>query len=173
MKKKMSILAALVMAVVVTTYSVSGTYAKYASSFTGTASATAAAWAVTVNGDATETFTVDLADNITTGDVIAPGAAGSFDIAIANNGGVAANYEITLDGTNLPTNVKLDQTSATGTINAGESKTVTVGWTWEYTEDDENAIAGTTFTADVTLDVTQVNAPVAEVTTTSTTPVEP
>lgn len=117
MKKKMTILAALVLAVVVTAYSVSGTYAKYTSTFTGTSdSARVAKWAFKLNdADATETFnfeifdTINEADTTTTEDdvaskgtdtVIAPGTGGSFDIKLTNDSEVTAKYAIDYTITN-------------------------------------------------------------------------
>lgn len=116
MKKKMSILAALVLAVIVTGYSVSGTYAKYTSTFNGTSdTARVAKWAFKV-GDlanssadgASNTFTFNLFDTIkdtdgsveadvaskNTDKVIAPGTQGEFTIALQNLSEVTAMYGI-------------------------------------------------------------------------------
>lgn len=120
MKKKMSLLVALVLAVVVTGYSVSGTYAKYTSQATGTATARVAKWAFDVN-DAKKstqtTFTFDLFKTINdtldgneetdvkkagTGEtaIIAPGTQGSFDIVLTNKSEVTAEYAIDYTVTN-------------------------------------------------------------------------
>lgn len=121
MKKKMSILAALVLAVIVTGYSVSGTYAKYTSTFTGaTSTAKVAKWAFKINDveqTATQNFAFDLFETITENDataamdnevlndgtkntVIAPGTKGKFDIKLANLSEVVASYKIELALTN-------------------------------------------------------------------------
>lgn len=115
MKKKMTVLTGLLMAVAITAYSVSGTYAKYTSTFTGTSKATVAKWAFDVNGqtDATQEFTFNLFNTIFdsngtdaetdvapgTADqkIIAPGTRGKFSVAVANNSEVTA--DVTLAGT--------------------------------------------------------------------------
>lgn len=101
-------LAVLVMAVILTTCSVSGTYAKYTSVFNGTSSdtATVAKWAVTVNGKkATENFDFKLFDSIKDTDFaaeddvaaskIAPGTSGGFNIQLANTSEVTVKYGVT------------------------------------------------------------------------------
>ena len=118
MKKKLSILAVLVLAVTVTAYSVSGTYAKYTSTFTGsTSTARVAKWAFTVNSaniTKTNTFTFDLFKTVKDSDgaaetdvkvgedenIIAPGTSGSFKIALANASEVNAKYSIAYTVTN-------------------------------------------------------------------------
>jgi len=119
--KKMSIIALLLIAVVVTSSSVSGTYAKYTSTFNATDSARVAKWAFDFNGDAmtvdplTNDFNFNLFDtvnDITTGandanvvdgsgeTIIAPGTTGSFAIELENNSEVMAQYEIDFEATN-------------------------------------------------------------------------
>lgn len=117
MKKKMSLLAVLLMAVAVTAYSVSGTYAKYTSS-TDSKSDTArvAKWDIDFNTlDTTNhTFTFNLFNTIVDTDgngetdvlskaadkVIAPGTKGEFIISLLNNSEVTANYSIDFTVTN-------------------------------------------------------------------------
>lgn len=119
MKKKVSVLAALVLAVVVTAYSVSGTYAKYTSQAVGTDSARVAKWAFTI-GDATKSttnvFTFDLFKTVgdtntpatddedvmngTNENIIAPGTSGQFKIDLANNSEVNAKYSVAYVVTN-------------------------------------------------------------------------
>ncbi len=135
--KKMSILAVLVMLVVVTAYSVSGTYAKYTSTFTGkTSTATIAKWAFEI-GDAAgnyvtaandfkfdlfETITetdgsmdTEVANNGTKNTVIAPGTKGTFTIKLKNNSEVKASYvaEFTPTVNGLPINFKVNDVAAT------------------------------------------------------------
>ncbi len=107
MKKKLTVLAAMLVAVVVTGYSVSGTYAKYTSEFTGESnSARVAKWEFSVNEGTvdSEDFTFDLFDALLDSDgseetdvesadsdfVIAPGTQGSVEINLANDSEVNA-----------------------------------------------------------------------------------
>ena len=111
--KKMSIFALLLAAVLVTSYSVSGTYAKYTSIFEGeTATARVAKWAFAINDTdlttAANDFEFNLFDTILDEDgiaetdivpansdkVIAPGTKGSFAIKLANNSEVNAEYTV-------------------------------------------------------------------------------
>lgn len=117
--KKMSIFALLLLAVVATSSSVSGTYAKYTSTFTGTTdSARVAKWAFNIEGqtDATQTFNFDLFNTVndtldqnketdvkdggTTEVIIAPGTEGSFELNLQNNSEVNATYTVNYDVTN-------------------------------------------------------------------------
>ncbi len=110
MKKKMMVLTGLLMAVAITAYSVSGTYAKYTSTFTGSSSATVAKWAFQVNGAAvSKDFTFNLFETILDSnssaetDVaakkIAPGTRGQFDISVANISEVTAQISMTANVT--------------------------------------------------------------------------
>lgn len=135
MKKKMSLLVALVFAVVLTGYSVSGTYAKYTSQSVGTDTARVAKWAFTI-GDSTSStdkdFTFDLfktvgdtnaptADdtdvkNGTNENIIAPGTEGQFEIELANNSEVNAKYSVVYTVTNannIPVEFTIDGTNWT------------------------------------------------------------
>lgn len=130
MNKKITVLGGLLMAVVMTAYSVSGTYAKYTSTFTGSDSARVAKWAFKIgdNTDMTQnTFTFDLFSTIndtvldndgnivaetdvaapnstdTTNNIsglIAPGTRGSFKLALRNLSEVNAKYSLELTETN-------------------------------------------------------------------------
>ena len=65
MKKRLSILAVLLLAITVTAYSVSGTYAKYTSNAAGTSTARVAKWAFQINdNDVTNSFTFNLFDTL-------------------------------------------------------------------------------------------------------------
>lgn len=156
MKKKMSILAALVLAVIVTGYSVSGTYAKYTSTFNGTTSAARVAkWAVSV-GDknqstASNEFTFNLFEsvsdaNVKTGtdeNIIAPGTTGSVAIALANTSEVNAEYtvEYTVDKAGVPLEFSIDGTNWTDgltnvpatALNMGANPTINIQWRWAFT----------------------------------------
>jgi len=121
--KKMSMIALLLVAVLVTSYSVSGTYAKYTSTFVGsTDSARVAAWSFEVNDTdmtvAQNAFTFNLFNTVkdtkdgaaesdvkvgnqqTDEVIIAPGTTGSFDIKLENLSEVNAKYAINYTLTN-------------------------------------------------------------------------
>lgn len=116
----------LLLLTVVTCYSVSGTYAKYASEVTGTDSATVASWAWNINGtdmdnttttfamddlfaggkiyelesDACTTTVDDQVKQATDTDIVAPGTCGKVTIVVKNNSEVDATYAYTLSETN-------------------------------------------------------------------------
>ena len=107
--KKMSIFAMLLAAVLVTSYSVSGTYAKYTSTYTATDATRVAKWAFSFKGNdtATQEFTFDLFNTVndstgseetdiltSNGTIIAPGTQGSFKIGLTNDSEVNAKYAI-------------------------------------------------------------------------------
>ena len=121
MKKKLSILAVLLLAVAISAYSVGGTYAKYTTTANVTGSAPVAKWAfeVTANGEAVGTENFDLSTTIydTNGDAaetdvaegyIAPGTYGSFDVELDGTGTqVSYTYGVTFTlGDAVPTNIK-------------------------------------------------------------------
>lgn len=132
MRKRLSILAVLLLAVAISAYSVGGTYAKYTSSISGsTSTARVAKWAFEFKqGDeaaTTNTFTFNLFDTVKEADtssteehvhpsntadkVIAPGTGGSFSIKLTNKSEVdatyAVNYTVTNTG-NIPVEFSLD-----------------------------------------------------------------
>ncbi|MBQ2736238.1 MAG: hypothetical protein IJP20_02270 [Clostridia bacterium] len=112
MKKNtmMRVASALLVAVLLTTCAISGTFAKYVTSATATATATVAKWDIKLDGTdiTTGTPNVDfnLAETWTDYDgsaevdvddkLLAPGTAGSFDFVITNSSEVNAKYSITL-----------------------------------------------------------------------------
>ena len=120
MKKNvmMRVASALLVAVLMTTCAISGTFAKYTSTASGTGTAKVAKWAFELNGtEMANAFTFDLAEtwteyngsteNEVTADLLAPGTAGSFAIVLENTSEVAASYELTFTEafTNYPTSV--------------------------------------------------------------------
>lgn len=123
MKKKMSILAVLLVAVVVTTFSVSGTYAKYTSKIDTTDEARIAKWAfgaAKVNADGTTTALSTTATNTIdlfassykwdgnkyveainkTDKVVAPGTEGEYTFKLVGDMEVRYNLNFKLTVTN-------------------------------------------------------------------------
>jgi hypothetical protein len=108
MKKNvmMRVASALLVAVLMTTCAISGTFAKYTSTTEGSDSARVAKWAFTVDGNTlANTFNFDLAETWTDYDgsaevdvankLLAPGTAGSFGkIKITGTPEVAVNVDI-------------------------------------------------------------------------------
>ena len=124
MRKRVLILA-MIMLIVVGSYFVAGTYAKYTSNVSGESTASIAGWKWTINDkdlkkdiiDANETkYVLDLfttvkdSDGNNEDDVapnnIAPGTKGSFDIKIKNESQVNAvySYKLSVDN-NLGANL--------------------------------------------------------------------
>lgn len=159
MNKKFTAMIGLLMAVAVTGYSVSGTYAKYTESFNATSTAKVARWHIQFgeSSSKSDTFTFDLFKNATNSSlnagavgsetVIAPGSTGDFTIKLYNDSDVNAKYTIALtketdsadvpleysvDGTNWKTDVtQLNVTDATINGNNGEA-TLVIKWKWAY-----------------------------------------
>ena len=109
MKKNvmMRVASALLVAVLMTTCAISGTFAKYTTTQTGSDTAKVAKWEFTINGeDMANNFTFDLAQTWTDYDgsaevdvddkLLAPGTAGSFKIVLENTSEVNAKYELSL-----------------------------------------------------------------------------
>lgn len=137
MNKKITVLGGLLMAVVMTAYSVSGTYAKYTSTFTGSDSARVAKWAFKIGDiadtsaeDAGTTFTFDLFKTINdtdgtaetdvaakngTDQIIAPGTQGSFSMKLQNLSEVTAMYGVKYDVTNTA-NIPVQFCTVTDTV---------------------------------------------------------
>lgn len=113
--KTLRIASVLLIAVLMTTCIIGGTFAKYTTSVEATVKANTATWSVKVNGDIT-TIDIDLGsttnrasdDNVVDG-VIAPGTKGSFAFALKNESQVTAEATIKLDVTALPSYIVLTQ----------------------------------------------------------------
>ena len=153
---------------------VSGTYAKYTSSVSGSDTATVAKWdikagvageEVSITGsNATVSFnlfdtildteTGETETDVTTGK-IAPGTMGSFELSVKNDSEVNAEYTIAfeLDVTSLPLEFKINDgewTSSlsdidTTALDMNTSDTATVQWRWAY---ETTADDGTTTAGD-------------------------
>lgn len=146
--------------VLMTLIGVSGTYAKYTTTYNGTAKAVIAKWDFKAkNGTETLTdnFTINLADTATKGKVtvgnvnkIQPGSEGDIVITIDNTASeVAASLTVTaetisdatLDATQFTfdANPVLKQDGKDGTvqsIEAGKTGTATVHWKWVYSSSE-------------------------------------
>ena len=106
----MRLASVLLVAVLMTTCAISGTFAKYVSEGTATATAKVAKWSIMVEGQDiavdNSTIAFDLAETWTDFDgsaevdvahkLLAPGTKGSFDFAIQNTAAVNVKYSITL-----------------------------------------------------------------------------
>lgn len=179
--KKMSIFGLLLAAVLVTSYSVSGTYAKYTSTFTSSDTARVAKWAFKINGDdVTNTFTFDLFKtaidaNVKEGTaaeaIIAPGTEGSFKIGLANASEVNAKYSINYTVTKTDNTIPVQFTTAVDgegnpdwsqasdefdvadiNINMGAEAEHTVYWRWTYEGNDTtDTTLGSAGTATITV----------------------
>lgn len=122
MKKKMVVLGALLLAVVLTGHSVSGTYAKYTSSFDLADDARVAKWGFQLNGQDPQETAFDLelfktsypasgdatkTDVLSTTEVVAPGTSGEYTFTLT--GETETNYTIAIDTTGS-TNTIVDGT---------------------------------------------------------------
>lgn len=132
MKKNtmMRLASVLLVAVLMTTCVISGTFAKYTSTVSASSTATVAKWSFKVNDDEIATTssptvkfdlftTVNEADTTTTeehvsSNKIAPGTGGSFTIKVKNDSEVTAQYTITFTETNtdnIPLQYSVDGTT--------------------------------------------------------------
>ena len=175
----------LLVAVLLSTCAISGTFAKYTSTHTATDTVTVAKWDVKVDDaafsdtatfDFTETWTDsdgnvedDVADN-----KLAPGTKGSFDLTVTNSSEVNAQFKVNFDFAALnaiPLNFtfKIDGADYTQgdfvEIAMNASKVITVTWEWPFeavgsnTNAADTALgeAGTTFNVSATIVAEQVD----------------
>lgn len=130
------------MLMVVGAYFVAGTYAKYTSEVTGTATVEVARWSFV---DDNETTTVNVTldgtvdQNTLIDGLVAPGTSGSFGVNVNTaNTDVGVNYTIAVTAVgNMPTNLKLY--SARSCVEEG------------CTYDESNLLAEGTFATPITL----------------------
>ena len=177
--KMMRIASVLLVAVLLSTCTISGTFAKYASTASQTATASVATWDIDFDGDNDESkdfafdlfaTIVDTVDGNTDSEVatgkIAPGTKGSFDIVLKNSSEVDAKFKVAfknnLDGVPLTFTYKIDtETYTTDTfvnIDMNATKTVTVSWEWAFGETvDDNAHSGKSPSVTATVTVEQVD----------------
>lgn len=170
---------------------VSGTYAKYTSTASGTSATVVANWSFNVNDKniAKETFEFNLFDtaNIKDSDgseeedvaegLIAPGTSGAFEFALQNTSDVTAEYEIELsvDNTDIPLEfsftgeddswiTNLTDLVAKDTMAIGSTKNVTMQWRWPF---GDNTVTDTTLggkTVKVTAQITATQVDNSDVT---------
>ena len=148
MKKKSNVLSTIMFvglfAVMVCLISLSGTYAKYTTTVSGSDTAKVAKWRWTisdadVNSASVTTYTLDLfntaikdTDGTTaesnmsaTSHMVAPGTSGAFDLEITNNSDVDATYAVTFSETNpLGAEIEYCTSSCTTASNWGTVSTL-------------------------------------------------
>lgn len=183
-KNKMLFLGLITVFVAVLSLSlVSGTYAKYTSTATGSDTATVAQWAWVVEGanvPATNTFTFDLFNTIKDTDgsaetdvvagKVAPGTTGSFELDVTNNSEVTGKLSVVLVISHDCTDplvvsyqpIQYTISDSELSFAAGESKTITFNWAWAFESgndelDTKLGQLAPTFTATVTLTFVQVD----------------
>lgn len=150
MKKNvmMRVASILLVAVLLTTCAISGTFAKYVATTTGTDSARVAKWNMQINGtsfnDATFTFnlfntikdsnlTADETDIVPAdGQIIAPGTSGEFDLVISNASEVTAKFWFSFTSVETGGDIPIEYTLIPGS---------TTGDT--FTPDDSEIVAWT------------------------------
>lgn len=181
--KTLRIASVLLIAVLMTTCIIGGTFAKYTSNLAVTATQGIATWNVTLDAtdedSATEGIQINLADTVldTNGDatetdvksgLIAPGTKGSFKIAIKNASQVKANAVLTLTVPTLPTGMTLKngatalaagERTITVSLDMEQSTATEVEFTWEWVYDTDTA--GENDTNDLTFQGQTLSIPVA------------
>lgn len=199
--KMMRIASVLLVAVLLSTSVISGTFAKYTSTSEGSDTARVAKWSFNVeNGNivTSDDFTFDLfAQTIDSGKVadgtnelaiIAPGTTGSFEINLQNTSEVLAKYTITLTETNdgnIPLQYSVDNntwvdsveeltmTELTNVeINMGAPADHTIYWRWVFDGEISDAHDGQTNGTDTTLGTNSAAGSSATVVITATITVE-
>ena len=162
--KMMRIASVLLVAVLMSTCAISGTFAKYVTEAAGSDSARVAKWDVKLeDATMTNTFTFDLFNTVYDSDgtsveqdvanklndgktVIAPGTKGSFVINLKNDSEVNAKYSINFTATNAGfLKFTVNGTETTGDItdltdvafNMGDAPAITVTWEWPYESNDD------------------------------------
>lgn len=180
--KTLRIASVLLIAVLMTTCIIGGTFAKYTSNLAVTAKQGIATWNVTLDSTdqdtATEGIQINLADTVLDANggeetdvksgLIAPGTKGSFKIAIKNASQVKANAVLTLTVPTLPTGMTLKNgatslsegnQTVTVDLDMEQSTATEVEFTWEWVYDTETA--GANDTNDLTFQGQTLSIPVA------------
>lgn len=158
--KMMRIASVLLVAVLLSTCAISGTFAKYTSSSTATDTARVAKWDFTIGETditTSNTFTFDLFNTTSYTDsnvdtdgsgsevVIAPGTTGSASVTLTNNSEVAATYAVAFsatesgvplqwstDGTTWKNDISDLDISATNIAMNNGSAIITIHWKWAF-----------------------------------------
>ena len=160
--KMMRIASVLLVAVLLSTCAISGTFAKYTSSSTGTDTARVAKWNFTVGGTditTSNTFTFNLFDTAYVesnvdkdGDgsevVIAPGTTGSASVTLTNNSEVNATYAVdfsatengvplqwSVDGTEWKNDISDLDIAVTNIAMTNGTATINIYWKWAFESD--------------------------------------
>ena len=158
MKKRnwiFKIASCLMMACLLTTCVISGTFAKFTSQASGSTTVKVATWEFTLNGTKqSEEFAINLGATVDTVDgntdnevdlgddlnVIAPGTKGSFSIELVNNSQVSASYAVSFayeDASNAPANLKFCATE-NGTYSTLADLGTALDGTLKYKNDANN-----------------------------------
>ena len=159
--KKAIIFLAILLAIILS-FIGGQTFSKYISEVKGSGIAEVARWSFKVNGQTEEVQSINLASTCNnetlTGNKIAPGTEGAFNIVIdGNDSDVGIDYKIDFENeTSKPQNLKFIyndveydsitklESDLSGTINANDeekTKTLTINWKWDYeTGANENEI---------------------------------
>ena len=160
--KMMRIASVLLVAVLLSTCAISGTFAKYTSTSTGSSSARVAVWDFTIGSTditTSNTFTFDLFTTAYTEEnvdkdglannavVIAPGTQGNATVTLTNNTEVNANYAVdftanengiplqwSTNGSDWENDISDLDITATA-INMGGSANITIYWKWAFETD--------------------------------------
>ncbi|MBQ9011592.1 MAG: hypothetical protein IJ093_02975 [Bacilli bacterium] len=169
----MRMAAVMFVAVLLTTCTISGTFAKYTSSSTGSDQARVAKWDIKLNNGAwSDTVSFDLFSktytNVSASEkVVAPGTEGEFTFTVKNDSEVTAKYSVDLALTNAnniplefsvnggayqtPTGNKLTLATDDQLAIGSTAKTVTVAWRWVYEADGNEAAVAAADATDTTL----------------------
>ena len=168
--KMMRIASVLLVAVLLSTCAISGTFAKYTSTVEASATAAIATWDVKIAGG-TETFSLidTWEDTYTEGNggnvtenLLAPGTSGSFDLEVTNSSQVAAKYTVEMDYGNLAgvVNFTIDGEEVDLTdieIGIGATHVITIEWEWPFEGDTDLALAGGDANVSATVTFEQVD----------------
>jgi hypothetical protein len=165
-KNVWKIAALLLVLSLITAAMISGTFARYTSSFAGEDTALVARWEITgsgdgfaINGDDTLTldlfqheYDVNVAASADGAYIIAPGVDGEFDVVFTNSSDVAAevtfNIDVTGSAVNVPIVYTIGSTDYTAAgledalnslftnVGIGDTETVKVSWSWPLEGND-------------------------------------
>ena len=176
--KMMRIASVLLVAALLSTCAISGTFAKYIDTASGDATAQVAKWDVAVVAKGEDSFAFDLFETIldTDGNAeadvaagkIAPGTKGQFTIALNSNSEVTTDCKIDFTVTNaagVPIEFSTDGASwdddladitKTIAVNEAYSEEITVYWQWAIgdTTGADNAYGDGATSVTVAVDVT-------------------